>query len=71
MYQEERDGDWMEEKVVTLTDFEQRILVRGMNEFRNDLIQDGKPTEDVDHVILKVIDAPAKKGRRWLDRETR
>ncbi|WP_242961562.1 hypothetical protein [Pseudoflavonifractor sp. An44] len=61
----------MDEKILTLTDFEQRVLVRGMNEFRNDLIQDGKPTEDVDHVILKVIDAPTKKGRRWPGRETR
>lgn len=52
----------MEKKyVVTLTDFEQRILVRGMNEYRNQLIQTGKPTEDVSKVLLKVIDAPVKR----------
>ncbi len=60
-----------EKRVVTITDYEQRLLVRGMNDFRNDLIQEGKPTEDVDEVLLKVIDAPAKKGKRWSGREAR
>lgn len=60
-----------EKKVVTLSDFEQRVLVKGMSEYRNDLIQEGKPTEDVDDVILKVIDAPTKKAKRWGGREDR
>lgn len=60
-----------EKRVVTITDYEQRLLVRGMNDFRNDLIQEGKPTEDVDEVLLKVIDAPPKKGKRWSGREAR
>ena len=60
-----------DKKVVTLSDFEQRILVKGMSEYRNDLIQEGKPTEDVDDVILKVIDAPSKKAKRWGVREDR
>ena len=60
-----------DKKVVTLSDFEQRVLVKGMSEYRHDLIQDGKPTEDVDDVILKVIDAPSKKAKRWGAREDR
>ncbi len=60
-----------DKKVVTLSDFEQRVLVKGMSEYRNDLIQEGKPTEDVDDVILKVIDAPSKKAKRWGSREAR
>lgn len=60
-----------EKVVVTLSDYEQRVLVKGMNEYRNDLIQDGKPTEDVDDVLLKVIDAPSKKVKRWGGREDR
>ena len=61
----------MEKKVVvTLTDYEQRILVRGMNEYRNQLLEENKPTEDVARVMLKVIQArPRRKG--LLLRETR
>ena len=56
--------------VVTLTDYEQRILVRGMNEYRNQLLEEEKPTEDVARVMLKVIQAkPKQKG--LLLRETR
>lgn len=60
-----------EKRVVTITDFQQRLLVRGMNDFRNDLIQEGKPTEDVDEVLLMVIDAPTQKEKKRLDREAR
>lgn len=57
--------------VVTLDDFEQRLMVNGLADFRNDLIREDKPTEDVDDLILKVIDAPTKKEKRRADRETR
>jgi hypothetical protein len=59
-----------EKVVVTLDNFEQRLLVNGLNDFRNDLIRDEKPTEDVEDLILKVIDAPKEKRRRSL-REAR
>ena len=59
-----------ERVVVTLDGFEQRLLVNGLNDFRNDLLRDEKPTEDVDDLILKVIDAPTEKHRRGL-REAR
>ena len=57
--------------VVELDDFEQRLMVSGLADFRNDLIRDEKPTEDVDDLILKVIDAPTKKEKRKADREAR
>ncbi len=60
-----------EKVVVTLDDFEQRLMVNGLADFRNDLIREDKPTEDVDDLILKVIDAPTKKEKRKADRETR
>ena len=60
-----------EKVVVTLDDFEQRLLVSGLADFRNDLIRDEKPTEDVDDLILKVIDAPTQKDKRKADREAR
>ena len=60
-----------EKVVVTLDDFERRLLVSGLADFRNDLIRDEKPTEDVDDLILKVIDAPTQKEKRKADREAR
>lgn len=32
-------------------------MVNGLADFRNDLIRDEKPTEDVDELLLKIIDA--------------
>lgn len=60
-----------EKKVVTLDDFEQRLMVSGLMDFRNDLLRDEKPTEDINDLILKAIDAPTKKEKRRADREER
>lgn len=60
-----------EKKVITLDDFEQRLMVSGLMDFRNDLLKEEKPTEDINNLILKVIDAPTKKEKRRFDREER
>ncbi len=61
-----------EEKcVVTLDSQEQRLMVKGLTGFRNDVIREGKPTEDVDDLILKVIDAPVRRGKWRRGREGR
>ena len=60
-----------EKKVVTLDDFEQRLMVSGLMDFRNDLLRDEKHTEDINDLILKVIDAPTKKEKRRADHEAR
>ena len=60
-----------EKKVITLNDFEQRLMVSGLMDFRNDLLKEEKPTEDINDLILKVIDAPTKKEKRKADREER
>lgn len=60
-----------EKKAVTLDDFEQRLMVSGLMDFRNDLLRDEKPTEDINDLILKVIDAPTKKEKRRADCEAR
>ena len=60
-----------EKVVVTLDDFEQRLMVSGLMDFRNDLLKEEKPTEDINDLILKVIDAPTKKEKRKADREER
>ena len=51
----------MRKKVkVKFTDFECNLLIKGMNEFRNMLLADGLPTEDVDELLLKIIDKSEK-----------
>lgn len=60
-----------EKRVVMLDDFEQRLMVNGLTDFRNDLLREDKPTEDLDDLILKVIDAPTKKEKRRSEREAR
>ena len=60
-----------EKKVITLDDFEQRLMVSGLMDFRNDLLKEEKPTEDINDLILKVIDAPTKKEKRRAEREER
>ena len=60
-----------EKKVLTLDEFEKRLMVSGLMDFRNDLLKDDKPTEDINDLILKVIDAPTKKEKRRAEREER
>ena len=57
--------------LIHVSDYEQRLMVNGLNAFRNDLIRDGKPTEDINTLLLKVIDAPVKKSGRKADRGER
>lgn len=60
-----------ERRVISVDDFEHNLLINGMNDFRNELIEDEKPTDDVDELIIKLIDAPTKKEKRKADREAR
>ncbi len=53
-----------EKVVVALDDFEQRLMVTGLADFRNNLIRAEKPTEDVDSLLLKIIDAPPQKAKK-------
>ena len=51
----------MNKKVkIKFTDFECNLLINGMNEFRNMLLADDLPTEDVDELLLKIIDKSEK-----------
>ena len=40
---------------IALDDFERRVVVNCVNEMRNKLIADGKYTDALDEVLLKVI----------------
>lgn len=57
--------------LVTLDSFEQRLMVSALTDFRNDLIRVERPTEDVDGLLLKVIDAGPQKERKKADRAAR
>ena len=46
---------------IALDDFEKRVVVNCMNEMRNKLIADGKYTDALDEVLLKVIHSKQKK----------
>ena len=50
-------------KYFYLDDFEHRLLVGCLMTTRNKYLQEGKSTEDVNSLILKIIDAPTKKVR--------
>ena len=41
---------------IALDDFERRVVVNCLNEMRNNLIANGKYTDAVDEVLLKIID---------------
>lgn len=61
-----------EDKVlVTLDSFEQRLMASALTDFRNELLREEKPTEDVDGLILKVIDAMPQKERKKANRAAR
>ena len=46
---------------IALDDFERRVVVNCMNEMRNSLIEDGKYTDVLDEVLLKIIRSKQKK----------
>ena len=46
---------------IALDDFERRVVVNCMNEMRNSLIENGKCTDVLDEVLLKVIHSKQKK----------
>ncbi len=60
-----------ERVALSLDSFEQRLMVNGLVNFRNGLLSDARPTEDVEELILKVTDAPPEKKSRRRDRDAR
>ena len=53
----------MKKRYITVNEFEQGLLINALMQFRSDLLTAGNPTEDINDLILKSVDAPAKK--RW------
>lgn len=59
-----------EKRVLTVDDFKHNLMLNGINEYRNMLLEQELPTDDVDDLLLKVLDAPLQKRRRF-EREDR
>ena len=47
-------------RVLTLDPYQHGVVINALNELRNDLIEDKRPTDIVDEVLIKTIDAPSK-----------
>ena len=57
----------MEKKYrIVLDDFEWKIVINALNDFRNSLIQQGRYTDAVDDIMIEVINAkPKSKPLFW------
>ena len=49
---------------IEVDDFQHRFIIQALSEKRNELIAEGKSTEDINDLLLKVIDAKQKKKKR-------
>ena len=56
-----------EKRVLTLDKYEHGVVINALNEMRNDLIEEERPSDIVDEVLLKTIDAPSKKVKCKCD----
>lgn len=45
----------MRKRKIKVDDFELRVIVKALNELRNQLIADNKPTDDVDVLLLRLL----------------
>ena len=52
---------------IELTQDEQKVLVGQMNDCRKKLLEEDKPTEDVENIILKTINGKPVKKKWWKD----
>lgn len=57
-------------RVIEVQDDERRLIIGALNDKRNELVGQNRPTDFVDEVLLEVIDAPHKKKKR-KERECR
>lgn len=60
-----------DKRVLTLDKYEHGVIINALNEMRNDLIEEERPTDLVDDVLLKTIDAPTKKVKCKCDDDAR
>ncbi|APB72519.1 MULTISPECIES: hypothetical protein [Paenibacillus] len=59
------------ERTLSLDHYEHGIVVHALHSLRNDLIGEKRPTDAVDDLLLKAIEAPYQKQKRWKRHEAR
>lgn len=52
-----------EKRILELDKYEHGVIINALNDMRNDLIEEKRPTDIVDEVLLRAIDAPTRKIR--------
>ena len=50
-----------EKRIIALNPYEHGVVINALNDMRNELISEDRPTDMVDEILLKTIDAPTKK----------
>ena len=48
-------------RVLTLDPYQHGVVINALNNLRNDLIEDKRPTDIVDEVLIKTVDAQAER----------
>ena len=51
----------MGKKKIALNETEWRCLIRALNELRNSMITEGRYTDVIDELIIKIVRAPIKR----------
>ena len=46
---------------ILLDDYEWRVVITALNEFRNAIIREGRYTDAIDDVLIKIIDTKPKR----------
>ncbi|MGG1639053.1 hypothetical protein [Paenibacillus sp. NRS-1760] len=52
-----------DERILNLDHYEHGIVINALNTLRNGLIGERRPTDAVDDLLLKTIDAPYRKSK--------
>lgn len=61
-------------RVLTLDPYQHGVVINALNNLRNDLIEDKRPTDIVDEVLIKTVDAPVdapSKSKRVKQKDER
>ena len=60
-----------DKRVIVVDDLLYNLMLNGLNDFRNKLLEQDQPTEDVDKLLLMILDAPTARERRRAYRDER
>lgn len=55
-----------EKRILLLDPYQHGVVINALNDMRNGLIEEKRPTDIVDEVLIKTIDAPSKRVK-WKD----